>query len=84
MIENKELTFQQTMKLARLQTWAMSLICGLLWLFVAAAATRIPHYLATSDYLRLIGVILFGLLVLAGLISIVQTHICLWRSSTEL
>ena len=60
MNENNQLTQQQSMQHTRLQTWAMSLICALLVLCVMAAATRIPHYLAMSDYIRLIAVILFA------------------------
>lgn len=74
-----ELTLQQEVKLARLQAWAMSFVCGFLTVCAVAAATRIPHYLAVSDYARLTGVVLFGLLVLAGIIDNVRLHICLRR-----
>ncbi len=74
---------QQIVRFAYIQAWGMSLICSLLALFAAAAATRIPHYLAVSDYIRLVGVILFGLIVLAGVIANIHTHVCLWRSRND-
>lgn len=83
MIESNQHTGQETVQIARLQAWAMSLICSLLALFAIAAATRIPLYLETSDHLRLIGVILFGLLALIGVIDNLRTHHCLWRLRNE-
>ncbi len=84
MTSKNNLNPQQAVRYARLQAWAMSKICALLGLCVLAAATRIPHYLAVADYGRLIGVILFALLVLAGVIANIHTHICLWRHNENL
>ena len=69
-----ELTFSQAIQVARKQTWVMSLICGMLLLFAIAAASRIPAYLVASDINRLVGVALFGLLALAGVIGNIRTH----------
>ncbi len=80
---DKKLTFQQTIQLARLQAWVMSLVCSFLSLFAAAAAVRIPLYFAASDDARLIGTVLFGLLVLVGVVDNVRTHLCLWRLTNE-
>lgn len=77
MTKKNALTMPQIVRFARLQTWVMSFVCGFLCLMAAAAATRIPHYLTTPDYARLIGVILFGLLAMVGLLDNVRTHICL-------
>ena len=74
MIDNN---FQDTVQYTRLQAWGMTLICSLLFLFAVAAATRIPYYLAVPDYVRLVGVILFGLLASAGLIESIRTTLCL-------
>ena len=79
MNENIELTSQQIFQTARWQTRVMSIICGLLCFLAAVAATRIPLYVAISDFVRLIGVFLFVLLALIGLVNNVRTHICLWR-----
>lgn len=83
MIAKNEINFQKAIQLARLQAWAMSLLCGLLGLFAAAAATRIPFYLSVADYVRFIGVVSFGLLVLAGVVDNVRTHLCLRQLQTE-
>ena len=77
MINRPNLTLQEEIQLARLQASAMSFICLMLCLFATTAATRIPHYLETTDYARLIGVILFGLLVAIGSASNFHTHLCL-------
>ncbi|GJM42421.1 MAG: hypothetical protein DHS20C20_27030 [Ardenticatenaceae bacterium] len=61
----------------RLHAWVMTFVCTTLCLFAAAAATRIPLYLETADYGRLIGAILFALLALAGLVDNIRTHIYL-------
>lgn len=81
MIEKNNL---QIIQFARLQTWVMSFVCGLLAFLAVAAATRLPHYLATLDYARLVGVILFALLVLAGVVDNVRTHLCLWQRHNEI
>ena len=83
MTKKNELTSQQAIQFAHLQVWAMSFVCGLLCLLAVAAATRIPHYLDTLEYVRLSGVILFGLLVLAGVVDNIRTHLCLWRLKNE-
>jgi hypothetical protein len=80
-IEKNDLRIVQ---FARLQTWSMSFICGLLAFLAVAAATRLPYYLATQDYARLAGLALFGLVVLAGMIDNVRTHLCLWRLQSEI
>jgi formate/nitrite transporter FocA (FNT family) len=79
MIENNTSTQQKTVQLSHIQVWVMSFACGLLLLFAIAAATRIPYYLTTLDYTRLVGTILFGLLALAGLFDNIRTHLCLRR-----
>ena len=84
MVKKNELTFEQSVQLARLQAWVMSFVCGLPCLFALAAATRIPHYLAAPDYVRLIGAILFDLLALIGLIDNIHAHICLWRLGNKI
>ena len=84
MAKKNEPTFEQSVQLARLQAWVMSFVCGLLCLFALAAATRIPHYLAAPDYVRLIGVILFSLLALVGLVDNIHTHIRLWQMRNEI
>lgn len=83
MNKNNQHTWQEPIQIARLQAWAMSLICSLIALFAIAAATRIPHYLESSDHLRLIGAILFGLLALMGVVDNLRTHLCLWRLRNE-
>ena len=83
MTEENKRTCPQSVQFGRLQAWAMSLVCVLLTLFAVASAIRIPHYLATLDYPRLIGVMLFGLLVLAGLVDNICTHLCLWQLQRE-
>lgn len=69
---------RQAIQRERLSAAAMSLILLILALFVAAAASRIPSYLAAADYARLGGTILFALLVLIGLVYNLKTHYCLW------
>ncbi|MBE7556138.1 MAG: hypothetical protein HS126_34220 [Anaerolineales bacterium] len=71
--------FQQALRFERLRASFMSLICGLVFLCALVAATRIPDYLAAPDYLRLIGVFLFILLALAGLVANIYHHRCLQR-----
>ena len=83
MSNKNDLTFQQAVQLARLQAWVMSLVCGLLGLFAAAAAARIPLYFAVADYARFTGTVLFGLLVLVGAADNVRTHLCLWQLKIE-
>ena len=79
MMINDELTVQQSVRLARLQAWAMSFVCSFLCFMAVAAATRIPHYQASADYFRLVGVIMFNLLTFTGLAGNIHTHLCLWR-----
>lgn len=83
MIEKNELTLQQAIQLARLEAWMMSIVCGLLGLFAAAAATRIPFYLSVADYARFIGAVSFDVLVLVGLIDNMRTHLYLRRLEIE-
>lgn len=58
----------------------MLLVCGLLTLFATAAATQLPAYLATADYMRLIAVIVFFGLSAAGLLGHLVTIIRLQSS----
>ncbi|WP_420644480.1 hypothetical protein [Candidatus Leptofilum sp.] len=81
MFKNHKLTNQQDVQFARLQAWVMSLVCSLLVLFAAAAATRIPHYLTVGDYGRLLSVILFSVLTIVGLVANIHTHITLKESN---
>lgn len=83
MISKKGLTFQQAVRLACLQAWAMSVVCGLLCLFAIAAATRIPLYIVSTDYIRLMAAVLFGLLALSGLLDNIYTHVFLRRLQRE-
>ncbi len=83
MNENNKLTFQETVRIARMQIWILSLVCGLLCLFAIAAATRIPHYLNSADYMRLSGAILFGLLSFTGLAINLQSHLWLRQLKDE-
>lgn len=80
MIEKSPLTTQQTVRLARLQAWAMSFLCGLLFIFAIAASLRVPLYLVEMDIPRLVGAFLFDLLVLIGLVSNICVHISLWQA----
>jgi len=83
MSKKNEINFQQAVQLARSQAWMMSIVCGLLGLFAATAASRIPFYLSVADYTRFTATVLFGLLVLAGVVDNVRTHLCLWRLTNE-
>ncbi|MCB0034321.1 MAG: hypothetical protein KDE51_09890 [Anaerolineales bacterium] len=62
----------------------MLLVCGLLTLFATAAATQIPAYLATADYMRLIAVIVFFGLSTAGLVGHLVTIIRLQISKKSM
>lgn len=77
--DQSPLSFQQALRYERLHASVMSLICGLLFLFAMTAASRLPDYLAASDYARLAGVILFGLLAITGVVVNIRHHICLSR-----
>lgn len=70
---------QQEVQLTRWQVWAMSFVCGFLVLWAGAAASRLPLYVAAGDYVRLVGAVLFALLVVVGVIDNVRAHICLRR-----
>ncbi|WP_420627978.1 Os1348 family NHLP clan protein [Candidatus Leptofilum sp.] len=84
MTKKQKVTESQLQQFARLQAWVMSFVCAMLCLFAAAAATRIPLYLETADYTRLIGVILFALAAIVGLVDNIRTHIWLWRLQKEI
>ncbi len=73
-----------TTQITQLHAWLMSFVCFTLFIFAAAAATRLPHYLATSDYVRLVSVALFNVLVLAGLADNLHTHFSLWQRQNNL
>lgn len=70
---------QQNLPHSALHVWIMSFICLLLVVFAAAAATRLPHYLATADYGRLIGTGLFNLIAIIGFFDNIHTHYLVWR-----
>lgn len=74
MMKNTTLTVQQSARLAHIQAWAMSLLCGLLFIFAAAASTRIPYYVVEMDIPRLLSTVLFDLLVLVGLVTNICVH----------
>jgi protein-S-isoprenylcysteine O-methyltransferase Ste14 len=84
MTHKDEITYQRAVRRERIQIWVMTKVCSLLCLFFIAAATRFPHYLATADHIRLLGVILFGLIILLGVIAIIQAHISLWRQAKNI
>ena len=65
----------EAVRLERLRASIMSLVCGLLALFALSVATRLPDYLSVSDHGRLSGAILFRLLVAAGLVDNIRTHV---------
>lgn len=62
-----------------LHVWIMSFICLLLLVMAAAAATRLPHYLATADTMRFIGTVLFNILALVGVADNIHTHYLVWQ-----
>ncbi|MEZ4589517.1 MAG: hypothetical protein R3D55_00010 [Chloroflexota bacterium] len=59
--------------------WLMSFMVGLLLAMALAAATRLPHYLAAGDVVRLVGTLVFNLVALAGVIDNIHTHVLFWR-----
>ena len=67
-----------------MHAWLMSIVCIALVIFAAAAATRLPHYLTTSNYARLLGVVLFDLLAFIGLADNLHTHFSIWQRQTKL
>lgn len=72
-----------TIPATALHAWLMTAVCLVLLLLAAAAATRLPHYLATGDVVRLMGTILFDLLALAGLVDNVHTHVLVWQKQNR-
>lgn len=63
--------------------WVMSFISVLLVALAVAAATRLPHYLATADYVRLTATGLFNMIALAGLADNIHTHYLLWQQKNR-
>ena len=63
--------------------WLMSFIVALLMVMALATATRLPHYVASGDVVRLIGTVIFNLVALAGLIDNVHTHILFWQNQSQ-
>ncbi|MCA9917591.1 MAG: hypothetical protein KC445_06530 [Anaerolineales bacterium] len=63
--------------------WLMSFIVGLIVILALAAATRLPHYLATGDVVRLAGTVVFNVLALGGLVDNVHTHVLFWQHQKQ-
>lgn len=72
-----------TIPATALHAWLMTAVCLVLLLLAAAAATRLPHYLATGDGVRLVGTVLFNLLALASLADNAHTHVLVWQKQTR-
>ncbi|WP_420628550.1 hypothetical protein [Candidatus Leptofilum sp.] len=62
-----------------LHVWLMSFICVVIMVFALATATRLPLYVETTDYVRLLGTLLFNALALVGLADNIHTHYLVWQ-----
>lgn len=82
--DKSKIQLLEAVQLERIRVSAMSCVVAALLLLLLAAASQIPAYMAETDYPRLIGIFLFALLVLIGLIDNVRTHHCLWRLQNEI
>ena len=79
MMNKNERALSHDIQMTRSQAWVLSLVCGLLGLFAAAAATRLPAYLVAADYVRAAATILFDLLVLGSLLHNGRIHLYFWQ-----
>ena len=68
-------------QISNLHAWLLSFVYGLLAIFAVAATVRLPFYVAVHDYGRLIGLVLFWFVVLAGLADNLHTHLILWQQT---
>lgn len=74
---------KQNVPHSSLHVWMMTFICILFVVLAAAAATRLPSYLATGDVVRLVGTIAFDLLALVGLTDNLHTHYLVWQQQNQ-
>lgn len=77
--DQSTITSYQAIRLERLRASFMSLICGLLLLFALAATTQLSIYWLTADCARLIGVVAFNILAIAGGAINIRHHLYLQR-----
>ena len=68
-------------QISNLHAWLLSFVYGLLAIFAVAATVRLPFYVAVHDYGRLAGLVLFWVVVLAGLADNLHTHLILWQQA---